>query len=146
MSRTCCVDETVQPSNVVLAALRTTYIPRGGDLSAEAGAAQLVQVIQALGEGGDMRTGCEWIRSTRESWHVRRLPPPSRRVRSTTALCGVWFPSGEPLAVWAAESEPSRGGRCGVCATARRLLESFDDGSQFDPGEAVALLPSEQGA
>ncbi len=87
-------------------------------------------------------TGCEWVRSARESWHVRRLPPPSRRVRSTTALCGVWFPSGERLAVWAADGEPSRGGRCGVCATASRLLEAIDDGLQFDPGEAMAALPS----
>jgi hypothetical protein len=76
-----------------------------------------------------MTAAHEWVRhggwTDGESWHLRPLPLPSRRARSTTTACGIWFPSGEVLAVWSAEDGPPQANRCAVCETAIGLLEAI---------------------
>ena len=73
----------------------------------------------------------EWVRrggwTLGDPWHLRPLPPPSRRAPSTTTACGAWFSSGEVLAIWGEEDGPPQADRCNICETASGLLGAMDD-------------------
>jgi hypothetical protein len=73
----------------------------------------------------------EWVRrggwTEGESWHLRPVPPPSRRGRSSTTACGAWFSSGDVLAVWGQQDGPPDADRCTICETASGLLEAMGD-------------------
>lgn len=73
----------------------------------------------------------EWVRrggwTDGQLWHVRPVPAPSRRPRSSTAGCGVWFSSGDVLAIWGGEEGLPPADRCAVCEVASEALQAIDD-------------------
>ena len=78
-----------------------------------------------------MTAAREWVRrggwTDGEPWHLRPVPPPSRRAQSSTAACGTWFTSGEVLAVWSNQAgPPAATDRCPVCQAASGALQAID--------------------
>ena len=76
-----------------------------------------------------MTAAREWVRSggwkDGQPWHLRPVPPPSRRSRSSTAACGVWYSSGDVLAVWAGDDALPPADRCAVCDVASGALDAI---------------------
>lgn len=72
----------------------------------------------------------EWVRrggwAEGQPWHLRPVAPPARRSQSSTAACGMWFSSGDVLALWGDEDGPSTADRCAVCDAASEALEALD--------------------
>jgi len=77
-----------------------------------------------------MAVAREWVRrggwTEGQLWHLRPVPPPSRRARSSTAGCGLWFSSSDVLAVWGGDEGVPLADRCAVCEAASRALQAID--------------------
>lgn len=77
-----------------------------------------------------MTTAREWVRrggwTDGQPWHLRPVPPPSRRPGSTTAGCGLWFSSGDVVAVWGGEERLPPANLCVVCEAASEALQAIE--------------------
>ncbi len=72
----------------------------------------------------------EWVRrggwTDGQLWHLRPVPPPSRRPRSSTAACGLWFSSGDVVAIWGGEEGLPHTDRRALCEVAGEALHVID--------------------
>jgi hypothetical protein len=78
-----------------------------------------------------MTAAREWVRrggwTDGEPWHLRPVLSPSRLSPSSMSACGVWFSSGEVLAVWSGQAgPPPAADRCPVCDVASGTLRAID--------------------
>ena len=77
-----------------------------------------------------MAAAREWVRrggwADGQRWHLRPVPPPARRPRSSTAACGSWFPSGDVVAIWGGEDGLPHTDRCAVCEVVDEALHVID--------------------
>ena len=71
----------------------------------------------------------EWIRRDElewEPWHLRSSVNRARKLRRTTAACGISFPGGDSVIIWHGEDPPTGADRCSICEMARDALEAIE--------------------